>query len=547
METTLTAVPIKRAPAPADRARRELALVLLWSREQPERVGEVAILTPTADARPYVLGRGGGRPDLHRVAWVRQRPGRNTPTGALASPRISRDQLLVQLLADRRLALTNVGKLGLRIRGEAHSGGVAGPGELLELDDEVLMMVTERPRALPPLSREDEVSHSFGAADRDGVVGESVACWELRERIAFAAGRAVHVLIRGESGTGKELVAQAIHARSPRARRPMCARNAATIPETLIDAELFGNAKNFPQSGMPERPGLIGQADGSTLFLDEFAELPQAMQAHLLRVLDQGEYQRLGEARARRADLRLVAATNRPEAALKHDILARLPLRVELPGLNARREDVPLLARHLIERIIAADPAMARRVPRDGRGPALSQRLVAALVTRRYTTHVRELEGLLWQALSRARGGLLDVWEDLPMRWSADPGATSEAPARDGDDAPARGGEDATARGGDDAPASGDDALASGEEEAPASGEEEAPGVDAVDPMSLGPEELQACLDRHDGQQEPAWRELGLASRHVLARLVKRYGLRVRGRGGRRRSAARDRGGGGAP
>ena len=77
METTLTAVPIKRAPAPADRARRELALVLLWSREQPERVGEVAILTPTADARPYVLGRGGGRPDLHRVAWVRQRPGRN--------------------------------------------------------------------------------------------------------------------------------------------------------------------------------------------------------------------------------------------------------------------------------------------------------------------------------------------------------------------------------------------------------------------------------------------------------------------------------------
>ncbi len=173
-----------------------------------------------------------------------------------------------------------------------------------------------------------------------------------------------HVLVHGASGTRKELVARAVHAISSRSTGPIVCRNAATFPEALIDAELFGNARNYPNAGMPERRGLVGEADGGTLFLDEFAELPPAMQAHLLRVLDAGEYQRLGEPRARTSSFRLVAATNRPLAAMKEDVLARLVHRIEIPGLDARMEDVPLIARHLFARMAAGN---ARAVAGDDR------------------------------------------------------------------------------------------------------------------------------------------------------------------------------------
>src|SRR6185503_16398678 len=116
--------------------------------------------------------------------------------------------------------------------------------------------------------------------------------------------------------------ARALHELSPRAERRLVSRNAATLPSGLMDAELFGNAKNYPNPGMAERAGLIGEANGGTLFLDEIGELPAELQAHLLRVLDgDGEYQRLGDAQQRRSDFRLVAATNRDPSSLKHDFL----------------------------------------------------------------------------------------------------------------------------------------------------------------------------------------------------------------------------------
>lgn len=513
MENTVTSV-LPRGPqeetaaAPRDQV---LALALVWSREEPARVGEVALLPRSPDGRPLVIGRAGGRSDLPRAEWLQQRPGGDVTGGPLVAPRISRDQVLAQPLADGRLALTNTGKLELRLRGEPVRRGVAAPGDLVELADEALMLVTLRPRGLAPMSASGRLQ-PFGAVDEHGLVGESPLAWELREQVAFVAPRGAHVLIRGASGTGKELVAQAIHRGSERGRRPLVARNAATIPESLIDAELFGNARNFPQSGMPERPGLVGEADGSSLFLDEFAEMPPAMQAHLLRVMDHGEYQRLGESRARRADFRLIAATNRPEHALKHDVLARLQLRLELPGLNERREDVPLIARMLLRRIAERDPDMAGRLFPDGdlaRRPNLSARLVAALVSHPYTTHVRELEALLWQALTRTRGPVLDLWDGFAPRWRAGEPAGEPAPGPAPEPAHA-------AR-----PAAHQPPLPAAR-----------PADLAVDPMSIPPEEIQRCLDRHDGRQEPVWRELGLASRHVLTRLVRRHGLRVRGRGG---------------
>src|SRR5262249_4513267 len=151
----------------------------------------------------------------------------------------------------------------------------------------------------------------FGAPDPHGILGESPAAWALREHLSLAAHSGQHILLLGQSGTGKELAARAIHALSPRRDKPFIARNAATFPEGLVDAELFGTAKGYPNAGSPERPGLIAEADGGTLFLDEIGELPAHLSSHLLRVLDRGgEYQRLGESRVRRSDLRVVAATN---------------------------------------------------------------------------------------------------------------------------------------------------------------------------------------------------------------------------------------------
>lgn len=448
------------------------ALVVLWSRDEPHRVGEIALLPLGGAGVSALLGRQAPSPDdeVPRLTFVRQRPGRTEATGPLRSPHLSRDQLLLVVEGAGRVRVDNVGRCPLRVGGRVVDGVGLRVGDVIELQQQVLLMCVERPVAMEaPASR---CRAPFGEADEHGIVGESLAAWDLRASIAFVAGRNAHVLVRGASGVGKELVAQAIHAGSGRAERPLVARNAATFPESLVDAELFGNARNYPNPGMPERPGLIGESHGTTLFLDEFGELPPALQAHLLRVLDAGEYTRLGDARARKADLRLVAATNRPESALKEDVLARFRLRIEVADLNARREDVPLIARHLLRAIGAADPAISRRFF-DRDQPRLSATLVERLARRRWTTHVRELEWLLWQALAASRGDTLDWPEDV------------------------------------DAPRA---------------------AIVSVDPVELSPEAVQACLDRHGGRQEPAWRELGLASRHVLARLVKRHGLSVRGR-----------------
>jgi len=226
------------------------------------------------------------------------------------------------------------------------------------------------------------------------------------------------VLLAGASGTGKELAARAIHAISRRAKRPLVSRNAATFPAGLIDAELFGNVKNYPNPGMPERPGLVGQADGGTLFLDEIAELPLDMQAHLLRVLDEGgEYQRLGEATARRADIRLIGATNRSPSAMKHDLLARLTVRIALPALAERREDVPLLVRHLLLRAAKKSPEIGERFVRampDGRPDVqVEPSLVEMLLRTNLETNVRELDGLLWRALSASGRDAVSLPDDL--------------------------------------------------------------------------------------------------------------------------------------
>ena len=189
--------------------------------------------------------------------------------------------------------------------------------------------------------------------------------------------------------------------------------NVADVPESLVEAELFGNVKNYPNAGMPARPGLVGEADGSTLFLDEFAEMPEAMQAHLLRFLETQEYRPVGEAKYRHAEVTVIAATNRELSRIKHDILARFPFRIEVPGLEDRREDIPLLVYHLLPHKMARrDSSIPERFFDRGDGrdtPRVTIELMAWLVTHSYDTHVRELERLLWESVDSSPGPWLEV------------------------------------------------------------------------------------------------------------------------------------------
>ncbi len=478
---------------------RVSAIALLWSRDEPRRVGEVAAVPGGYALAQVVLGRSddpnvlGGPP----VLFGRQRPGDTRPTGPLRSKRISRAHLAFSTDDDGVLSVRRLGRAPLLVDGERCEECQPRLGQLIEIEQRVVFLCTQRPPTLPdpPYAASLPRVH-FGEPDPWGIVGESPAAWALRGRIAFVSGRNGHVLVRGPSGSGKELVARALHGSSGRSRGPFVSRNAATIPESLVDAELFGNARNYPNPGMAERKGLIGEADGGTLFLDEFAELREEAQAHLLRVLDDGEYHRLGEGRPRQADLRLVAATNRALEALKHDVLARLELRIEVSGLEERREDVPLLVNHLLRQIADEDPAVGARFFEDGKTdgtPRTSPALISALVRSHWHTNVRELKHLLWEAIAHTQSDTVSLWSGLQER-PAPPQRTPQEPALV--------------------------ALAN----------RNTRRGDAADPDSLDPEYIQQVLDEHNGAQEPTWRALNLSSRHALARLVKKHGLSVRGR-----------------
>jgi len=457
-----------------------LGLALAWSIEEPHRVGEVVL-----PARTEILGRDAA-PGPSRSALLQQRPGRNHLSGPLSGRGISRDQLSLRPDGSQ-LILRNLGRGALLVNGAERPAQQDVPvreGDRVAIQRKALFLVVRRPAALPamlPNAGSASLDSPFGRADRHGIVGESPAAWALREALAFAGPRDIHTLLLGPSGTGKELAARALHELSTRRDGAFVSRNAATLPEGIVDAELFGNARNYPNPGMAERHGLVGAAHQGSFFLDEIGELPHALQARLLRVLDaDGEYQRLGEARTRRSDLRLIAATNQAPTQLKHDFNARFRLFVELPPLQERREDIPLLVYHLL-RAACADPELAGRYLDEGGYARVSPALMEALLRHDYTHHVRELDALLWASLSSSGERFLDLTDAVRRRLTV---------------------------GGD----SWTDWL----------------GRPAAD---IPPEVLQACLDAHNGSQKDTCEALGLESRHQLARLVKKYGLVIR-RGG---------------
>jgi two-component system nitrogen regulation response regulator GlnG/two-component system response regulator HydG len=374
---------------------------MVWSASQPRRVGEIAHL-PFGES--LLLGRGSV--EAQKFAYfARQLPGlaqadRGEP---LEGDAISRQQLVLRALG-ARLQLEKIGGCPTFVNGvEVAAGATLVPGDTVLLQGELLLLAVLRPRVFTGPSDAGAL-HPFGEADDDDIVGESPAAWSLRRQLAQVAPTDDHVLIRGESGSGKELAAAVVHRRSRRAKGPMIACNAAAFSPTLLASELFGNPANYPNAGQPARKGLVGTADRGTLFLDEIGELPPDAQAQLLRVLDEGEYRPVGEAAARRADIRLVGATNQDDGHFRGDFLARFPVRVRIPPLRERREDIPLLVRHLLLERARKYPDLEGRLlmkAPDGRlEPKISARLVDYLVRHPLPTNVRQLRTILIDAIN---------------------------------------------------------------------------------------------------------------------------------------------------
>ncbi|MBS1821072.1 MAG: sigma-54-dependent Fis family transcriptional regulator [Acidobacteria bacterium] len=211
-------------------------------------------------------------------------------------------------------------------------------------------------KALPESAEERRCSSSHDAVQMlPGMVGASRPMRELAQMIRLVAPRSTTVLIEGETGTGKEVVAKAVHTLSERAGKPFVVLNCAAIPEALLEAELFGHTRGAFTGAVQSRTGRIEAAHGGTLFLDEIGEMPLALQAKMLRFLECGELQRVGDNETVRVDVRVIAATHQPleqraeEKSFRLDLYHRLAVfPVEVPPLRSRMEDMALLAEHVL-------------------------------------------------------------------------------------------------------------------------------------------------------------------------------------------------------
>ncbi|TXJ06716.1 MAG: sigma-54-dependent Fis family transcriptional regulator [Acinetobacter sp.] len=220
------------------------------------------------------------------------------------------------------------------------------------------------------------------------------------------------VLVRGESGSGKELVAQAIHDYSQRRDKPFIAINCAALNANILESELFGHVKGAFTGAIRDHKGVFERAEGGTLFLDEIAEIPLELQAKLLRVLEAGEFNRLGGEKAIKTDVRIVAATHkalREEARLghfRHDLLYRLRvIPIFIPPLRERKADIPLLTQHILQQHKSREMLIT---------PTLTDAAMQTLMTYDWAGNVRELKNILLYALVMSHGrSVIDV-DDLP-------------------------------------------------------------------------------------------------------------------------------------
>jgi DNA-binding NtrC family response regulator len=261
-----------------------------------------------------------------------------------------------------------------------------------------------------------EVQQRYRFSD---IIGRSSAMKRLFETIARVCDLAANVLIVGESGTGKEMVARALHANSSRSNGPFVAVNCAAIPETLMESELFGYVRGAFTDARKDRPGLFREAGGGVLFLDEIGEVPLTLQAKLLRVIEDREVRPLGSNQSEKIDVRLISASNQVledlihENRFRQDLYYRLNvIRIDLPPLRERAEDIPLLVEHFIRKF--ADNVQHRVA-------GIDKEALALLIGHRWPGNVRELEHTIERAVLLGKGSTIGV-NDLPPQLSgADP------------------------------------------------------------------------------------------------------------------------------
>jgi transcriptional regulator with GAF, ATPase, and Fis domain len=268
------------------------------------------------------------------------------------------------------------------------------------------------------LQEEVEEARAFG-----DLVGQSAALRHVVGQIDMVAPTEASVLILGETGTGKELVAHEIHRRSKRKDGPSVRVNCASIPRDLFESELFGHVRGSFTGAVKDRAGRFETAEGGTIFLDEVGEIPLDIQSKLLRVLQEKRYERVGDDRTRRADVRIVAATNRDlkkEAAagrFREDLFYRLNVfPVQVPPLRERLDDIPLLAKHFVD--------LSTRELKCAK-PRLTQAAVSKLQNYDWPGNVRELRNVIERAVILARGKVLEF--DLPITGQAAPAARAKA------------------------------------------------------------------------------------------------------------------------
>lgn len=256
------------------------------------------------------------------------------------------------------------------------------------------------------LHSEIERSHSFSS-----IIGKSPGMKEVFDLIRRVAPASANVLISGESGTGKERVARAIHDEGPRRDRPFVAINCTAIPETLLESELFGHAKGAFTGATVRKRGLFEEAQGGTIFLDEIGDMDLALQAKLLRVIQERRVRAVGETQDREIDVRIIAATHKDlkmaikNGSFREDLYYRLAvIPIVIPPLRHRREDIPLLAEHFLSKYAEANQSNVTE---------FSKEAMACLMAMPLEGNVRELENIIERAVVLARGERIDV-ADLP-------------------------------------------------------------------------------------------------------------------------------------
>jgi PAS domain S-box-containing protein len=297
-----------------------------------------------------------------------------------------------------------------------HDGVVISHTNITErkLAEEALKRALEEVRQLKDRLQEENIylqEEVRVASDFGEIIGSSRALNLVLREAERVAPADTTVLILGETGTGKELLAHAVHNLSPRNRQPLVKLNCAALPATLIESELFGHEKGAFTGAVAQRRGRFELADGGTLFLDEVGELPRDLQAKLLRVLDEGEFDRVGGSRTLKVDVRVIAATNRKledsvrKGTFRSDLYYRLSVyAITLPPLRERREDIPMLVTHFVRNLSTKMGKEIETIP---------QHVMTALKTYPWPGNIRELRNVIERAVIITQGPTLLLTDDL--------------------------------------------------------------------------------------------------------------------------------------